>query len=105
MCLPKAVLQGVQIVRAGVQTLDGRHLPAIRLHGEEQAGADGFTVEEYGAGAADAVLAADVRARQAQVVAQEIAQQQARLDFALIRAAIYRKGDRMLQGSGPHATR
>src|SRR3954468_831253 len=42
------------------KTLDGGHLAAVGLHGEHQAGADGFAVEQHGARAADAVLAAEV---------------------------------------------
>jgi hypothetical protein len=42
---------------------------AVGLHREEQAGAHRLAVEEHGAGAADAVLAADVGAGQAEVVA------------------------------------
>ena len=55
---------------------------SVGLHREHQAGAHRLAVEEDRAGAADAVLAADVRAGQAELVAQEVAQQQARLDLA-----------------------
>ena len=48
---------------------------------EHQTGAHGHTVEQHGAGAADAVLAAGVRAVQRQRVAQTIEQRGARLDI------------------------
>ena len=48
---------------------------------------------DHRAGAAHAVLAADMRAGEQQVVAQEIAQQQARLDLAPIGRAVHRDGD------------
>ena len=53
---------------------------AVGLHGEHDAGAHRLAVEEHRAGAADAVLAADVRAGQTQLVPQEVAEQKARLD-------------------------
>ena len=48
----------------------------VGLRREHQAGAHRGAVEDHRAGAAHAVLAADVSAREQQVVAQEIAQQQ-----------------------------
>ena len=57
------------------QALDRAHVAAVGLHGEHQARAHGDAVELDGARAADAVLAADVRARQAELVSQEVAQQ------------------------------
>jgi hypothetical protein len=45
---------------ASRQPLDRRHLGAVGLHGEHQARADGLTVDQYRARAADAVLAAEV---------------------------------------------
>ena len=46
-----------------------------------------------GAGAADAVLAADMRAGRAELVAQEIGQQHARLGLAFDGAAVEREAD------------
>src|SRR5581483_12122367 len=48
----------------------------------------GGAVEADGAGAADAVLAADMRAGEAQRVAQEVRQEQARLDGLAPPAAV-----------------
>ncbi len=67
--------------RAPLEALDGLDLEAVGLDGEEQAAAHGDAVEPHGACAADAVLAADVRAGEAERVAQEVAQQEARLDL------------------------
>ena len=56
---------------------------ALGLHREHQAGARRHAVDLHGAGAADAVLAADMGAGGAEDVAQEIAEQQARLGLGL----------------------
>ena len=63
------------------QALDRAQLAAVHLHGEHQARAHRDAVELDRARAADPVLAADVRAGQAELVAQEVAQQEARLDL------------------------
>ena len=52
--------------------LDGAELVAIRLDREEEAGAHRLAVELDRAGAADAVLAADVGAGQPRLVADEV---------------------------------
>ena len=65
----------------------------MRLHGEHQARAHWLAVQLHGARAAHAVLAPEVRAREARVVADEVAEQQARLDLALDNAAIYLDSD------------
>ena len=62
------------------QRLDGAHRPPVGLHREHQARAHGLAVDLHRARSADAVLAADVRAGQPEVVAQEVGQQRARLD-------------------------
>ena len=53
---------------------------AVDLDREEEAGAHGDAVEPHRARAADAVLAADVRAGEAERVADEVGEQQPRLD-------------------------
>ena len=50
-------------------------------------------VEEDGARAADAVLAADVRAGEAELVPEEIAEQKPRLDAAFVPLAVDRDRD------------
>ena len=63
------------------ERLDRLHDGGVRLHGEHAA-RDGDAVDAHGAAAADAVLAADVRAREPEPVAQEVGEQQPRLDVS-----------------------
>ena len=56
--------------------------------GEHQAGAHRDAVEQHGAGAADAVLAAGMRAFETERVAQAIEQSGARLDLERLLAAV-----------------
>ena len=76
----EGLLQRVQLVAVRRQPFDGADLLAVRLHGEHQARAHRLAVDEHGAGAADAVLAADMRAGLAAVLADGVGQRAARLD-------------------------
>ena len=69
------------------QPLDGGDLRAVGADREQQAGPDRRAVQQDGAGAAHAVLAADVGAGQLQVVAEEVGQQPARRHLDRVRAA------------------
>src|SRR5262249_51469409 len=60
---------------------DGANPGALDLHRQREARARRHTIDLYGAGAADAVLAADMGAGHSEPVAQEIGQQHARLGF------------------------
>ena len=71
--------------------LDRLDLAAVDLHGEQAAAAHRDAVDEHRAGAADAVLAADVGAGQPQVMAEEIRQQEPRLDGLLHCAPVDRR--------------
>ena len=62
------------------QPFDRVHAPAVGLHREHEAAAHDLAVHAHGAGAAHAVLAADVRAGEAQLLAQEVDQVLARRD-------------------------
>ena len=84
---PERFLQGMQVVWSS-QSLDSEDLVSVSLHGEHQARADRLSIEQDRARSAHAVLAADVCAGQAKVVAQEIAQQQTRLDGPLVLRAV-----------------
>ena len=84
-----AALQRVALLERGLQigdlarvgqALDGLDLGAVALHRQHQAAAHDLAVDAHGAGAADAVLAADVAAGEAEILAQEIDQRLARLD-------------------------
>src|SRR5581483_11632166 len=79
--------------RPPLEAFDRHDLAALRLHSEGQARADAPTVEEDGAGAADAVLAADVRAGQPELVAEEVGEQRAGLAVAAPRYAVDRQLD------------
>src|SRR5262249_50089357 len=90
----------------GCQPLDGLDRGAISLHGEHQAGPDSHTVENNRAGAADAMLAAKMRARKTKVLAEEVAQMHARLSLARIALLIHGQFDAALSTHlGPPAAR
>jgi len=91
----EAGLQRVQILFAGVggQALDGHHRVTAGLHRKHDAGAHRLAVEEDGAGPAHAVFATDVGAGQVSLVADEIGEQQARLDSPLVGLAVDGDGD------------
>ena len=66
------------------QSLDRGDLGAVGLDGKRQAGAHAVAVHQYGTRPADAVLAPDVSASQSERLAQEIGQQEPRLDIGPI---------------------
>lgn len=78
------------------QPLDRCDSVAIRLHGQHQARADGIVVEEHGTGAADPVFTSDVGSGQPEILAEEVAQEQAGFDEALARRAVDGHRDRDL---------
>ena len=80
--------RGLRRPRAWRKTLDGGDRRAVGLHREHQARADRLAVHQHGAGAAHAVLAADVGPGEPQLAAQEVAQQPPRFDVARARDAI-----------------
>src|SRR5512143_1448762 len=71
------------------QALDGHHLAAVGLHRQHGTALHRLAVEQYGAGAAVAGVAADVGARHAQRFANEVHQQQAGLDLRRARRAVH----------------
>src|SRR5438094_2860725 len=98
--LAESGLQRVELVRAARrEALDGRQLSAVRLHRQHQAGAHRLAVEQHGAGAAHAVLAADVGAGEPQVLAQEVAQEEPRLDVAPVLDPVDGHVDRHVRAS------
>src|SRR5438270_10660375 len=68
----------------GREPFDRHDLGSVRLHGEHRARLDGLPVYEHGAGAADARLAADMRAGQVAALAQIVHEQDTRLDVMLM---------------------
>ena len=70
------------------ETLDGLDRVPVGLHGEHEARADALPVEQHVAVAAEAVLAGEVRAREVEILAQEVGQRAPRLDVALAPGAV-----------------
>ena len=81
-------LQRVELSVRQRQRFDGGQFLAVGLHGQHLARARGAAVEVDGAGAAHAVLAPDMRSGQTQLVADEVGQQHAGLDLALVVPAV-----------------
>jgi hypothetical protein len=65
----------------------------VGLHGKHRAGFHCPAVQMNGTGPTGAGIAADVRACEAQMVAEEMDQQSSRLDFRLSLLTIDRNGD------------
>ena len=84
MVLVKGLLQRVQLVRRRRDTFDGQEVVTVGLHGQHEAGSRRAPVEENGAGAAYAVLAAEVGAGEAKLVAHEVRERHAHLDFLFL---------------------
>src|SRR5438309_665597 len=90
--LAERLLERVELAVAH-EPLDRQKLGAVGLDRQHDAGTRGFAVEQNSARAADAVLAADVRARQAQVLAEEIHEQLAGLAASLPLDAVHREAN------------
>src|SRR5258708_9170529 len=73
----------------GPQTFDRVDLGAVKLDRKKKTGAHAVSVHENGAGTANAVFAADMRAGEAERLAKKIGEKQPWLDRALIRGAIH----------------
>src|SRR3984893_18089516 len=99
--VPEGLLDRVQRPVGGRHALDGLHLVAIALHGEEGAGLDSLAIEKDGAGAALAGVTTDVRARKARHISQVVHQQEPRLDLVLPPLAVYRQRDFVLHSVPP----
>src|SRR5215211_684687 len=97
----EAALEGVLLVESPLQRmgavlrqrLDSPDAPTVGLDGEHEAGAQGLAVELNRARAADAVLAAHLRAGEAGFVADEVREEGARLDVGLVDLAVDLDGD------------
>ena len=70
---------------------DGGDGVALHLHRESEARPRRRAVDQHGAGAANAVLAADMGAGQAEILAQHVREQAARLDSGLVSTPIDRR--------------
>jgi hypothetical protein len=81
----KAAWRGCSVPSAAARPSTVPTSTPVRLHGEEQAGAHGLAIQQHGARTTDAVLAPHVRAREPQLVAQEVAQEEAGLHGGAVR--------------------
>src|SRR4051812_6297066 len=93
--LAEGLLERMQLAVAG-EPLDRLDRRAVGLDREHHAALDRVAVVEHGAGAAVAGVAADVRARQVEVVADEVDEQPPCLDLALVQLAVDVDLDRLL---------
>ena len=80
--------------RIVVEALDGAHVLPVAGDRKGDAGARRLAVDQDGAGAAHAVLAAEMRAGEPAMLAQEVAEVRARLDHRGDRPAVDRERDR-----------
>ena len=93
MMLVKRLLQRVQLLLRGRDALDGQNLVPVCLNRQHQARARRAAVEQDRAGSAHAVLAAEMGAGQAELVAHEIGQRPAHLYLLLVALAVDRQRD------------
>ena len=98
MMIHEGALHRMQLV-AVREPLDGADLLAVGLHGKHQAGAHRLAVDDHGAGAADAVLAADMGAGLPAILADRIGQRAPRLDRDRVLAAVDGERDRCFSAS------
>ena len=91
--LEEPALHGVHPVDAlaGVvsEPFDRRDFSITRLDGQDETRPHGFAVEQHRAGAAHAVLAAEMRAREAELLAEELGERAARLDGRAARRTVH----------------
>src|SRR5215468_12633114 len=93
MILVKCLLQRMQLVGARRDAFDGEKVVAVRLNRKQQARSRRATIHQDGAGAAYAVLAAEMRAGEPELVADEIRQRDPDLDLFPVAFAVDRQGD------------
>jgi hypothetical protein len=69
--IPECFLQRVKLT-VSLETLDRNNLGAVHLDSEDRARLYGLAVEKHGAGPTLRRIAADVRSRKAEVLAQQV---------------------------------
>ena len=72
-----------------VEAFDGAHFRPVAGDRVGDAGAGDLAIDLDGAGAADAMLAADMRAGQQEMLAQEVGEMRARRDLGADRFAVH----------------
>ena len=75
------------------QAFNGRNLVAVRLDAEQRAGLHGLAVQQHRAGAAAGCVAADVCAGQAELLAQNVDEELARLEVEDVLCPVDRDRD------------
>jgi len=101
----ETALQGVMLAKRGLQrmlritrlaqALDRVHRCSVRLNGQDRARLHGAAVEVHGARAALGRVATDMRARDAEVIPQEVHEQLPGLYLSLPPRAVDSNGDAM----------
>ena len=86
-------LQDAETAGRWRQALHGPNLATVDLNGEREASACRFPINVDGAGAAHAVLATDMGAGRADLMAQKIGQQQPGLGLTRARLAVQREAN------------
>ena len=89
----KACCIGCRLVPVG-EPVGGGDLAAVTVARERQAREDAAAVEQHRARAALAVVAALLRAGDAELVAQRVEQGRPRVDGEAVRRAVHAEGDR-----------
>jgi hypothetical protein len=88
MLFMERLLKRAQRFGLGRQALDCFDVCPVGFRREHQARANGLSVDEHGAGPADTVLAADVRAGQAELMPEEVGEEQTWLDIGIMLDAV-----------------
>src|SRR5262249_31584530 len=101
MVFMEGLLQGMQLVGRGRDALDGENIMAVRLHREHQAGTRRAIIEEDGACPANAVLAAEMGAGEAELVPDAISQRPGDLALFFVPLAVDGQGDLSLLSHCP----
>ena len=105
----EAALQGMRVAKRfldgvkglfGAEGFHGAYVGAVGLDGEHETRPRSLPVHQYGAGAAHAMLAPHVGAGETELVTEEVAEKETRLDGALDLFAVDRERDRV--GAGYH---
>src|SRR6266545_284667 len=86
---PEGLLERMQRLAGRRDSLDRADLVAVGLDRQHEAGADRLAVDEHCAGAAHAVLAADVGAGEIQVLTQEVRERRAHVHAAVVLLSVH----------------
>ena len=96
MIVTECLLQRMHLFIRRRDAFHGQYFMAVHLHGQHQAGSCRKPIEENRASAAHAVFTAQMRAGEAELLAQEIRQREADLHLLLIFLAVDGDGDSAL---------